>query len=67
MELLPHQERMIIERDELGKKVVALREFFLTEQFNALGADDGSLLRMQYAAMMHYQIILHMRICKFAP
>lgn len=65
MALSPHQERMLVERDELCKKVLDLFNFMKSEQFQTIDHDEASLLRMQYAAMMQYQVILHMRISKF--
>lgn len=66
-DLQPHEQRMLDERAELAKKMKALVTFFGSDRFNALGADDQSLMRMQYAAMMQYHVILHMRILKFWP
>lgn len=63
--LQPHQQRMLDERDELGKKLRDLNNFLGSDRFNAMGADEQCLMRMQHSAMLQYHSILHQRILKF--
>lgn len=66
LNIQPHQERMLVERDELGKKLKGLSDYLGSDSFYKLGSDDQCLLRMQHSAMLQYHAILHQRILKFS-
>lgn len=60
MELQPHQQRVVTERDELKLKADALLEFLQTEGNSA--KEEWTLLKEQWEAMMIYYAILQERI-----
>lgn len=61
------QQRVVEERAELHKKLLALFEFLWTEPFLALHTLDQQLLVAQYRHMKDYQSILDTRIGRFVP
>ena len=63
--LLPHQQRVITEQDELEIKLLALSKFFDTKLFTALPGTEQSLLRKQYGYMQQYSSVLSERISNF--
>lgn len=67
MELLPHQERVVVERSELESKLIKLLRFLDTEFFFNLDKEDQKLLREQCDAMQTYSDILAKRIERFNP
>jgi hypothetical protein len=64
-ELLPWQQRVLNERDELLDKIHKLRLFFFDEKFSALHQFQQTLLHDQYKAMSKYCDILSWRIDLF--
>ena len=64
-ELLPHQQRVIVELDELKEKLIALGDFLSTEMFKSLDSIDKELLTNQYYIMADYADILQERIERF--
>lgn len=61
--MLPHVERMVIEREELSEKVTKLEEFILNNPvFGALPEYKRILLEKQFEAMVTYEGILTERI-----
>lgn len=62
----PHEQRVLAEKEELGEKIVKLSQFIGTsEVFQGLDAEDQTLLREQWAAMLDYHDILEQRIARF--
>lgn len=64
-ELLPHQQRVVIELEELSSKIQKLTTFTTTPLFNELSASDRNLLSTQLSAMKTYGYVLELRIAKF--
>lgn len=61
----PHEQRVLTEKEELGEKIVKLSQFIGTsEVFQGLDAEDQTLLREQWAAMLDYHDILEQRIAR---
>lgn len=65
MSLLPHQERVVFEAQELNTKINALFLFVQTDQFTALPEQDRSLLNLQLSFMRSYETVLKQRIARF--
>jgi hypothetical protein len=63
--LLPYQQRVITEQDELDSKMIALSKFFDTKFFMDLPDEEQSLLRKQYGYMQRYSSVLSERISNF--
>lgn len=63
--MLPHQERVIAERDELAERLTKLSVFEHSAAFYALTKVEQNLLVAQAAAMLTYVSILNMRIDTF--
>lgn len=64
--LLPHQERVVAEKNELEVKAKALSDFIgLSEEFSKLSRDEKELLREQCEVMWQYFEILAARISLF--
>jgi hypothetical protein len=63
--LLPYQQRVITEQDELDIKMLALSKFFDTKFFLDLPDVEQSLLRKQYGYMQRYSSVLSERISNF--
>lgn len=64
-QLLPHQQRVVEERNELVDKVTKLHSFFNTEIFESLPGEDQELLVKQEKVMKEYSDILLDRIKRF--
>lgn len=64
-ELLPHQQRVVTELEELSSKIQKLTTFTTTPLFNELSASDRNLLSTQLSAMKTYGYVLELRIAKF--
>lgn len=63
---LPHQQRVVDERNELNEKADKLLEFIrINPIFEELNERDKALLREQYQVMCKYQNILQERIANF--
>jgi hypothetical protein len=65
MSFLPHEQRVIQERQDLETKIVALDQFIGSELFNSLPYTDQTLLHGQYEYMRAYSFILSERINRF--
>lgn len=65
MLLLPHQQRVIEERDELLERLRKLTTFLATPAFDALAKDERHLLVEQRVAMSVYLSILQRRVSGF--
>jgi hypothetical protein len=61
----PHQERVVVERDELSEKIGKLRTFTNGAVFSTLPYEERGLLTRQYLAMSNYLDILNRRIEAF--
>lgn len=55
-------KRVMIERDELEKKYIALGSFLQLGKHNDLSPNHSNLLQMQFNAMGMYLNILEMRL-----
>lgn len=62
MVLLPYQQRVVEERDQLQEKLTKLREFIETPMFEALSIMEKARLRRQRDIMREYRLILDVRI-----
>jgi len=62
MEYLPHQQRVVEEKDQLKEKVEKLKGFFETDIFKGLPKQERNILKMQYHHMKLYLGILGTRI-----
>jgi hypothetical protein len=60
-----YQQRVIDEREELGKKKIDLHKFFGTVQFSTLPIDEQVRLRLQHEYMGLYYEVLADRIQNF--
>lgn len=65
MGLLPYQERVVAERDDLVKKLNLLKNFFTTPTFNTLSDAERKRLHRQSEVMKEYVSILDERIADF--
>jgi hypothetical protein len=63
--LLPHQQRVVVEKMELDGKIAALNGFFSTATFESLSAYEQGLMRQQVICMQRYSEILAERIHLF--
>ena len=60
----PHVERMVIEKQALDEKIVALNKFLPTGIFQMLAKEDQDLLTHQVKLMSAYSSTLGMRIMR---
>lgn len=64
--MLPHQERVVQEKDDLDAKITALNRFICgSEAFPDLPAAEQGRLNLQLATMLDYSGILADRIAAF--
>jgi hypothetical protein len=64
--LQPHQVRVVIEKEELDKKIDALAEFIMVSPvFAALSVDEQARLLLQKGYMDKYTEVLGERIAAF--
>ena len=68
--MLPHEERVLLEKEELDTKLAKLKAFCFgstetTATFRALDPVDRDLLEQQYTVMHQYSKILEQRIARF--
>ena len=63
--LMPHQERVVIERAELDENITKLSAFLNDEVRTAIPMDEEVRLRNQLYIMMVYSSILDERIASF--
>ena len=62
----PHEERVVTERNELGEKLVKLREFIVSNPiFQKLPTDEQARLKTQEFHMSMYWRVLGDRIENF--
>lgn len=64
-ELLPHEQRVVQERDELREKLDKLTQFFNSETFRALSEVEKHFMFKQHTAMVEYCTALDLRIGLF--
>lgn len=64
-ELLPYQQRVVEELEDLKIKIGNLTVFTTTRTFAELSASERSLLSTQLSAMKTYGYVLELRIAKF--
>lgn len=62
----PHQQRVVIEKQELDERRHKLSHFIAEHQYLQLPEEDRELLMNQLFAMNLYASILKMRIKRFA-
>lgn len=67
MLLLPHQQRVVEERDELADRLQKLTAFLDTPTFDALPKAERHRLAQQQAVMRHLAAVLKERIEAFEP
>jgi hypothetical protein len=66
--MLPHQQRVVKEKDELDEKLGKLHTFCFgndTKVFGSLSPEERDRLESQYTAMKTYSDILGKRIAAF--
>lgn len=64
-ELLPYQQRVVEELEDLKIKIGNLTVFTTTRTFAELSASERNLLSTQLSAMKTYGYVLELRIAKF--
>ena len=64
-QLLPYQQRVIAEREDLDWKLGNLLAFFASVRFALLPEEDRKLLKRQADVMAEYSHILSDRIARF--
>lgn len=62
----PHQERVIVERDELATKLENLTVFLGGKTFQTLSVDEQGRLFQQRGLMTQYLAVLNARIAAFS-
>ena len=65
--MLPHQQRVVQERDDLAVKIEALGTFIDNQNpvFKNLDIEDQFLLKQQLTMMVEYHRVLDARINRF--
>lgn len=66
MELQPHQQRVVEEKEALQEKVEKLEKFTQSEIFKTLSKNDQKLLKYQLIYMSGYLYVLEARAIMFA-
>lgn len=66
MELQPHQQRVVEEKEALQEKVEKLEKFTQSEIFKTLSKTDQKLLKYQLIYMIGYLNVLEARVMMFA-
>lgn len=61
-ELLPHQQRVVEERDALREKINKLTETMASPMWSLISGDERNLLVRQLRAMVNYCSILGERL-----
>lgn len=61
-ELLPHQQRVVVEKQELDDKISKLSPFISSGVFQSLDKGEQGRLRVQLAIMQSYSDILGQRV-----
>lgn len=67
MNLQPHQQRVVDEKNELSERLAKLLAFFQGPIFPTLGEAERSRLRNQARFMDGYAAVLEERIAAFQP
>lgn len=67
MNLQPHQQRVVEEKDQLSERLSKLVAFFQTPMFGTLSEAERSRLRNQARFMDGYAAVLEERIAAFNP
>ena len=65
--MLPHQERVVLEKQELDNKIDKLYVFIKSEKYKELDLIDQQLLATQFSLMLSYSATLSRRIETFQP
>jgi hypothetical protein len=65
MSLLPHQQRVVEEREDLFNKLFRLRLFIQSSAFQEIDLAEQSRLELQHKYMFDYLGILDLRIEAF--
>lgn len=65
MELQPHQQRVVEEKEALQEKVEKLKTFTESETFKTLSKNDQKLLKYQLIHMNNYLYVLEVRVMMF--
>lgn len=63
--MIPHQQRVVTEKDELSERLAKLLAFFQTDIFAGLSEAERSRLRNQARFMDGYVAVLEERIAAF--
>jgi hypothetical protein len=63
--MLPHQERVVAEKDELADKCKKLDDFLFSKMFSTLDREEQERLREQLMYMTKYLGVLDRRINAF--
>lgn len=63
--MLPHQERVVVEKKELDEKLEKLKTFFDNPIYKSLNESERELLYKQSRFMQGYSDILGVRIANF--
>ena len=63
--MLPHEQRVIDERNDLEIKIDALAKFFKSDTCKYILQRERDMLRLQFTAMQTYSEILRIRIRNF--
>jgi hypothetical protein len=63
--MLPYQERVVAEKEELDKKLSKLIEFLVGDLATTLNPDERTRLERQHDVMQKYSEILDERIKAF--
>jgi hypothetical protein len=63
--MAPHQQRVVIELEELVHKIDKLTEFLKGDLFQTIPNDEKDRLERQHVAMLEYRDILAERIVHF--
>lgn len=63
--LLPYQERVVQEKQELDDRILRLTEFTLSHNFEGVNMYEQQRLSKQLRIMQEYSLILNERIGEF--
>ena len=63
--MLPHQERVVVEKRELDERLIKFAAFGRTEVFASLPTDEQNRLNRQLAVLEEYSCTLSDRIAAF--
>lgn len=63
----PHQQRVIVERQELRERLDKLENFLASDLFRTIDHEEGVLLWAQRGAMAQYLAVLDRRVAMWGP